>query len=150
VTDAVAEDTKPSPPPGDYCGHGATVLMVEDEPALREVTERILRRGGYTVLTAQDGLDALRISRGHEGEIDVLLTDVIMPGMLGKDLAQAVTADRPGIRVLFMSGYAQPVLTTHGTLAADVHLLEKPFTGAELMRALHDQRHAAAPGAGRG
>jgi len=150
VTDAVAEDARPAPPSGDYGGHGATVLVVEDETALREVTERILRRGGYTVLTATDGLDALRISEAYEDRIDVLLTDVIMPGMLGKDLAARVTAARPGIRVLFMSGYAQPVLTTHGTLAADVHLLEKPFTGAELMRALHDQRHAAAPGAARG
>ncbi|MEV4709329.1 PAS domain S-box protein [Actinoplanes sp. NPDC049316] len=149
VTDAVAEDARPSAPPGDFGGHGATVLVVEDEAALREVTERILRRGGYTVLTATDGLDALRISRTHEGTIDVLLTDVIMPGMLGKDLAEAVTEVRPGIRVLFMSGYAQPVLTTHGTLAADVHLLEKPFTGTELLQALHAQRHAP-PGADHG
>jgi two-component system cell cycle sensor histidine kinase/response regulator CckA len=61
--------------------------------------------------------------------------------MLGKDLADAVRSRWPGTKVLFMSGYAQPVLTTHGTLAADVHLLEKPFTSAELMRALHDELH---------
>ncbi|MEU8664522.1 ATP-binding protein, partial [Actinoplanes philippinensis] len=118
-------------------GHGATVLVVEDESALREVTCRILRRGGYTVLAADGGDEALRLAATHS--VDVLLTDVIMPNMLGKDLADAIRSRWPGTRVLFMSGYAQPVLTTHGTLAADVHLLEKPFTSAELMRALHDE-----------
>ncbi|MEU4625900.1 PAS domain S-box protein [Actinoplanes sp. NPDC023801] len=118
-------------------GHGATVLVVEDEDALREVTSRILRRGGYTVLAAGGGEEALRLAA--ENAVDVLLTDVIMPNMLGKDLADAVRSRWPGTKVLFMSGYAQPVLTTHGTLAADVHLLEKPFTSAELMRALHDE-----------
>jgi two-component system cell cycle sensor histidine kinase/response regulator CckA len=118
-------------------GHGATVLVVEDEAALREVTSRILRRGGYTVLVAGSGDEAVRLAA--ENHVDVLLTDVIMPGMLGRELATAVHRTSPGIKVLFMSGYAQPVLTTHGTLSADVHLLEKPFTSAELMRALHDE-----------
>ncbi|BCJ49635.1 hypothetical protein Asp14428_11100 [Actinoplanes sp. NBRC 14428] len=139
VTDAAVPQKRPAEATADLHGHGATVLVVEDETALREVTGRILRRGGYTVLSAAGGREALDLCAGHDGPIDVLLTDVIMPGMLGKDLAEAVTAARPGIRVVFMSGYAQPVLTTHGTLAADVHLLEKPFTGVELMKALHEQ-----------
>ena len=114
--------------------------MVEDEDALREVTSRILKRGGYTVLAAGGGEEALRLAA--ENTIDVLLTDVIMPGMLGKDLADTVLRSWPGTKVLFMSGYAQPVLTTHGTLSADVHLLEKPFTSAELMQALHEELQA--------
>jgi CheY-like chemotaxis protein len=122
-------------------GGGATILLVEDEDALREVTERILRRAGYQVLCAADGAEALDVAHRHTGHIDVLLTDVIMPGILGKDLAHAIVAVRPDTKVLFMSGYAQPVLTTHGTLPADVHLLEKPFTSTELLSALHQQRH---------
>jgi two-component system cell cycle sensor histidine kinase/response regulator CckA len=137
ATDAQAHQSAPEDSAAGLTGHGATVLVVEDEDALREVTCRILRRGGYTVLAADGGDEALRLVA--ENAVDVLLTDVIMPNMLGKDLADAVRSRWPGTRVLFMSGYAQPVLTTHGTLAADVHLLEKPFTSAELMRALHDE-----------
>jgi two-component system cell cycle sensor histidine kinase/response regulator CckA len=137
VTDVQAQEVVPEETDERLAGHGATVLVVEDEDALREVTSRILVRGGYTVLTADGGEAALRIAA--DNSIDVLLTDVVMPGMLGKDLADAVTTRYPRTKVLFMSGYAQPVLTDHGTLAADVHLLEKPFTSAELMRALHDE-----------
>jgi two-component system cell cycle sensor histidine kinase/response regulator CckA len=137
ATDAEAHQGGPEQSVAGLAGHGATVLVVEDESALREVTCRILRRGGYTVLAADGGDEALRLAATHS--VDVLLTDVIMPNMLGRDLAEAVRSRWPGTRVLFMSGYAQPVLTTHGTLSADVHLLEKPFTSAELMRALHDE-----------
>jgi two-component system cell cycle sensor histidine kinase/response regulator CckA len=139
VTDAaVAAESEP-PARADVDGRGTTVLVVEDEDALREVTERILLRAGYTVLTAADGVEALQLAAAFPDRIDVLLSDVIMPGMLGKDIAEALVAERPDTRVLFMSGYAQPVLTTHGTLSADVHLLEKPFTSAELMHALQEQ-----------
>jgi CheY-like chemotaxis protein len=142
VTDEeVTPETAP-PAVAEVDGSGTTVLVVEDEDALREVTERILLRAGYTVLTAPDGVAALRRAGAYPDRIDVLLTDVIMPGMLGKDVAEAIVAERPETRVLFMSGYAQPVLTTHGTLGADVHLLEKPFTSAELMQALQEQLQA--------
>ncbi|AGZ43103.1 PAS domain S-box protein [Actinoplanes friuliensis] len=137
VTDAEVRVPGPAEPAGTFSGQGTTVLVVEDETALREVTERILVRAGYTVLTAANGTEALKIS--GDRPVDILLTDVVMPGMLGKDIAEAIVAARPETRVLFMSGYAQPVLTTHGTLAADVHLLEKPFTSAELFKALHEQ-----------
>ncbi|GAA4972703.1 PAS domain S-box protein [Actinoplanes utahensis] len=140
VTDAEAHQHVPEESVAELAGHGATVLVVEDESALREVTCRILKRGGYTVLAAEGGDEALRLAA--ENTVDVLLTDVIMPNMLGKDLADAIRSRWPGTKVLFMSGYAQPVLTTHGTLSADVHLLEKPFTSAELMRALHDELQA--------
>ncbi len=141
ATDAAPTDTSQPVNTMNLDGGGATILLVEDEDALREVTERILRRGGYQVLCAADGAEALDVAQRHIGHIDVLLTDVIMPGILGKDLAHAIAAVRPDTKVLFMSGYAQPVLTTHGTLPADVHLLEKPFTSTELLSALHQQRH---------
>ncbi|MFI1993905.1 PAS domain S-box protein [Actinoplanes sp. NPDC020271] len=140
VTDVQAQEVTTEESDERLAGHGATVLLAEDEDALREVTSRILVRGGYTVLAANGGEEALRLAATQP--VDVLLTDVIMPGMLGKDLADAVTSRHPRTKVLFMSGYAQPVLTDHGTLASGVHLLEKPFTSAELMRALHDELQA--------
>jgi hypothetical protein len=112
---------------------GATVLLVEDEDAMREVTRRILARNGHQVLTAARGEEAVTLASTHEGDIDLLLSDVIMPQMLGKEVAQRVAAIRPGIRVLYMSGYAQPVLASRGTLDEGVALIEKPFTESELL-----------------
>jgi PAS domain S-box-containing protein len=112
---------------------GLTALIVEDEDALREVTRRLLTRHGYTVITATDGVDAITVAAGYEGTIDLLLTDVIMPQMLGKEAAEKIQQDRPGIRVLYMSGYAQPILASQGRLDPDVTLLDKPFTERELL-----------------
>ncbi len=110
-----------------------TVLIVEDEDALREATRRLLVRHGYTVMTAPDGLAAISDAAVYEGAIDLLLTDVVMPQMLGVEVARQITDQRPGVRVLFMSGYAQPVLAAQGRLAAGVTLLEKPFSDTELL-----------------
>ena len=103
-----------------------TVLVVEDEDALREVTRRILARSGYAVLTSASGPDAIALVEGHQGTIDLLLTDVIMPNMPGKEVAQRIQSLRPGLAVLYMSGYAQPVLGS--ILGKDISLLEKPFS----------------------
>jgi CheY-like chemotaxis protein len=91
------------------------------------------------VLAAEGGESALALAKAHPGAIDVLLTDVVMPGMLGKEVANQLVAQRPATRVLYMSGYAQPVLASHGTLDPDVYLLEKPFTGTELLTAIRHQ-----------
>jgi hypothetical protein len=112
---------------------GETVLVVENEEALREVTERIFVRHGYKVLTAANGPDALAVVAGHVGAIHLLLTDVVMPQMLGKEVAARVRGLRPDIEVLFMSGYAQPVLASQGRLEPGVVLLDKPFSEAELI-----------------
>nr|WP_296069038.1 PAS domain S-box protein [uncultured Actinoplanes sp.] len=117
----------------------ATVLAVEDEPALREVLERILTRAGHEVLTAADGPSALALAEARyeqNGRIDVLLTDVVMPHMPARDLAARFAEISPGSAVLFMSGYARPVLTSQGTLDADVALVEKPFSRAQLLAAV--------------
>jgi PAS domain S-box-containing protein len=114
-------------------GRGETVLIVEDEEAIREVTRRILTRNGYTVLTAEGGAEALALASEHAGDIHLLVTDVVMPQMLGKEVAERVLTLRPDIRVLFMSGYARPVLASKGTLDPGVTLLEKPFTEAALL-----------------
>jgi len=114
--------------------HGnETVLVVEDEEAMRDVTTRILRRAGYQVTSAASGPVALEMIRSSTQRIDLLLTDVVMPHMLGKELADSVRAMQPGIRVLFMSGYAEPVLSNKGTLEPGITLVEKPFSEATLL-----------------
>ena len=105
-----------------------TILVVEDDDDLREVVERILTSNGYQVMTAASGPKAIETAREHDGHIDLLLTDVVMPQMQGNELARLITADRPDLRVLFMSGYAQPALGASGTLEPGAILLEKPFT----------------------
>ena len=112
---------------------GETVLVVEDEAALREVTKRIFSRNGYQVITAANGPQALEVARAHPGEIHLLVTDVVMPHMLGKEVAERMRAVKPGIEVLFMSGYARPVLASQGRLDPNVALVEKPFSESDLL-----------------
>ena len=110
-----------------------TVLVVDDEEALREVTKRILTRNGYTVVTASSGAQAIEIAASHVGPIDLVLTDVIMPVMQGPAVANEMRKLRPGIRVLFMSGHAQPVLEAEAVLGTEFLLVEKPFDQATLL-----------------
>jgi DNA-binding NtrC family response regulator len=110
-----------------------TILVVDDEEALREVTRRILTRNGYTVVTASSGAEAIEIAASHVGPIDLVLTDVIMPTMQGPAVANEMRQLRPGIRVLFMSGHAQPVLESEAVLGTEFLLVEKPFDQAILL-----------------
>jgi nitrogen-specific signal transduction histidine kinase/CheY-like chemotaxis protein len=112
---------------------GETVLVVEDEAALREVTRRILARNGYQVITAASGPEALEIVRNYQGEIHLLVTDVVMPHMLGKEVAEQILLIKPETEVLYMSGYARPVLASQGRLEPGVALVEKPFSEADLL-----------------
>ena len=121
------------PAPYHRTPKGETVLVVEDEEALREVTERIFTRSGYHVLTAANGVDAIALATAHDGDIHLLITDVVMPKMLGKEVAERIREIRPDISVLFMSGYAQPVLASQGRLEPGVVLVDKPFSSAELL-----------------
>jgi hypothetical protein len=114
-------------------GRGEVILMVEDEDGIREVARRILTRCGYTVLTAASGPDALELAEQHDGDIDLLMTDVIMPRMLGKEVAVRIQAARPNVHVMFMSGYAQPVLDANANVPEGMVLLEKPFTEQGLL-----------------
>jgi PAS domain S-box-containing protein len=132
VTDEVATPVEEEPT-YERTSTGETVLIVEDEEALRQVTERIFTRSGYRVLTAAHGADALALVTRHEGHIHLLVTDVVMPNMLGKEVAEKIRLLRPDIEVLYMSGYAQPVLASQGRLDRDVNLIEKPFTAAALI-----------------
>src|SRR2546429_1936824 len=94
---------------------------------------RILARYGYQVLTAAGGNQAIELARQQPDDIHLLITDVIMPQMLGKEVGEQLQAIRPGIRTLYMSGYAHPVLTSQGTLDPGVTLIEKPFTEPTLL-----------------
>jgi PAS domain S-box-containing protein len=117
---------------------GGTVLLVEDEDSVRRFAGRVLRRAGYTVLDARDGTEALRIASVHGGAIPLLLTDVVMPGMSGRELADRFIALHPSGRVLFMSGYTDDAIMQHRLPNAGSTLLEKPFDPATLLRAVHD------------
>jgi PAS domain S-box-containing protein len=104
------------------------VLLVEDENTLRGLVRQYLQNQGYTVLEAHSGAAALRSATYYTGPIHLLLTDVVMPGMNGRELAQQLLASRPDTRVLYMSGYTENVIGHNGTLDAGVNLLQKPFT----------------------
>lgn len=110
-----------------------TVLVVDDEPDLRKSIEIILGRGGYAVLSAGSGDEAAQLASAYEGTIDLLLTDVTMPGLSGQEVANRLRLDRPSMRVLYMSGFALPLLTSKGTIGPDVTLVEKPFTRRSLL-----------------
>jgi DNA-binding response OmpR family regulator len=115
--------------------------MVEDEDDLRQITARILTRAGYNVLAAPGGAEAVHLAQTHPGPIHLLLTDVIMPNMMGNEVAARVQAIRTDLPVLYMSGYAEPVLTENGTLPDGVTIVEKPFTSSELLSRVHAFLH---------
>ena len=111
----------------------ATVLVAEDEPAVRGLVRQTLERLGYTILEATDGYEALRIIEQGDSEIHLLLTDVIMPLMNGRELATRLQSIRPGARVLYMSGYTDEVLAFHGIAQPEIDFIQKPFTPSELV-----------------
>jgi signal transduction histidine kinase len=111
---------------------GATVLIVEDDPGIRELSRKILSRYGYQVLVADGGDEARTVSERHEGTIHVLLSDVVMPGMNGPMVAEMLTQMRPGLKVVYMSGYTDDTIVRHGVMARDVPFLQKPFTPERL------------------
>ncbi|MGH2891926.1 MAG: PAS domain S-box protein [Solirubrobacteraceae bacterium] len=125
-----------------------TLLLVEDEPALRMLVVTMLEEGGYVVLQAGNGLDAIALAERHRGNIDLLLTDVVMPRLSGPELAQKLRALRPGLEVLFMSGYNDSRLVHRGVEEANVNLLVKPFSPDELVERVDQLTgHESAAGA---
>jgi PAS domain S-box-containing protein len=112
-----------------------TVLLVEDEPAVRSLARRILERYGYTVLEARDGKDALRVAEHYRQPIQLLVTDMMMPELSGRDVWTALSAKRSDLRVLYMSGYTNDDMMRRGFLDAGAAFLQKPFTETDLARA---------------
>jgi CheY-like chemotaxis protein len=126
----------PVAPPREQLPSGGheTLLIVEDEPVVRKLTVRALSEKGYHILEAEDGPSALAEANSHPGELHLLVTDVVMPGMNGKELADQLTAERPDLRVLYISGYAEHAVVRQGVLQEGIAFLSKPFDLAELAR----------------
>jgi two-component system sensor histidine kinase EvgS len=131
-------------------GHASeSILLVEDEDVVRDLAHEVLEEKGYTVLAARHAGEALLVAERHPGPIDLLLTDVVMPHMGGRELAQRVVAQRPRVKVLYVSGYTDDAVLRHGVMEAEVAFLQKPFTAAALLaqvRAVLAGTGAALPG----
>lgn len=132
VEDALDQSTSPVEP--DILGGTETILVVEDEPGVRQLVRRVLQRYGYRVLVAATPHEAIALARSHPAAIHLLISDVVLPEMSGRSLAEQVTASRPEMRVMYMSGYTDEAIVHHGVLDADAPFLQKPFTPAGLAR----------------
>jgi DNA-binding NtrC family response regulator len=115
-----------------------TILLVEDEDGVRHVLETMLKRHGYAVLSSESAADAMAKAERHTGVIDLLVTDVVMPGMNGRRMAERILAQRPEMRVLFVSGYGEPT-----DAQSSVPFLQKPFTTDELALKIREVLHTA-------
>ena len=136
--DAVAEAGAATAAPGTSRRGSETVLLVEDAAAVRAVTHQALARQGYTVLDAPNGAEALRIAASHPGPIHLLLTDVVMPGLSGRQLSDQLALLRPDTKVLYTSGYTDDAVVRHGVLESGIAYLQKPFTVDSLARKVRE------------
>jgi two-component system cell cycle sensor histidine kinase/response regulator CckA len=137
VDQAVATPVKSIPEMRIVRGN-ETILLAEDAEPLRKLAHMFLKDNGYHVLTAADGAEALEAAARHAGPIHLLLTDVVMPGINGRVLAERLSPRQPAMKVLYMSGYTDSFIAGHGVLEEGLHLLHKPFTEAELMRRVRE------------
>ena len=123
-----------------------TILLVEDEESVRVLLLEILESEGYTVLVASDGQEALRMCREYEGAVNLLVTDVVMPGMSGRQLVEQMAKSRPEMKVLYMSGYTDDAIVRHGMLETGMAFLQKPFTPDAAARKVREVLETEQPG----
>jgi DNA-binding response OmpR family regulator len=147
--DDPVQAAEPSPVAQEPPRGSETLLLVEDEEAVRALAARVLKANGYTVLTAADADEAEHISANYASAIDLLITDVIMPRTSGPQLARRLLIVRPQMRVLYISGYTDAAVAEHGGLDAEAALFQKPFTPSSLakkVREILDERRSASGG----
>jgi len=145
VTDESAAKPHPRATAAPDARGSETVLLVEDEETVRQTARQILAARGYRVLEASDGVEALEVAAAHPGAVDLLVTDVVMPNMGGGELARRLVRERPGLRVLFVSGYAADERVREGVADASARFLQKPFTIEALAQAVRDALDGPAP-----
>ncbi|HKV05819.1 MAG TPA: PAS domain S-box protein [Candidatus Acidoferrales bacterium] len=137
IEEPVSQSAPPVSPAASYCG-SETILLVEDADSLRKLAHALLEQNGYRVLEAANGAEALKVVEQQRKRIHLLLTDVIMPGMNGRVLAERLAPMQAGLRVLYMSGYTDSAIADHGVLEAGTFLLHKPFTEETLVRKVRE------------
>lgn len=150
---ATGEKKKPATKPPESTGGGKTILLVDDEKSVRAIVVKILARDGHTVLEAEHGAAALRLAESHDGPIDLLITDMYMPGLRGPEIVERLRPTRPVLPVLYMSGYGDEDVARSG-VGPGSSFLRKPFTVQEIRDAVRNvlagrsSRSSAHPGAG--
>jgi two-component system cell cycle sensor histidine kinase/response regulator CckA len=129
---------EPNAPTGETTRRFETILLVEDSEALRKLAAMLLGQHGYRVLSAANGAEALERTENTLGRIDLLLTDVIMPGLNGCELAKRILLTQPGLKVLYMSGYTDDAIASQAGVGVGTFLLSKPFSEEDLIRKVHE------------
>src|SRR5207237_3754219 len=132
------EALEPGPGPEKSLQGSETILLVEDEEFVRKMIRSILERNGYRVLEANDASTALKVSADHEGPIHLLLTDVVMPKMSGRELAEKLLQSRPEAKLIFMSGYTEHAILHQAAIQRGAEILQKPFSPHALARKIRD------------
>ncbi len=136
--DAPMDPVAVEKPVTEVAGGTETLLLAEDEAIVRELAVTSLRERGYTVIEARNGAEALRLAHEHHGKVDLILTDVVMPVMGGREMADAVRESYPGIKILFTSGYSDEVIVSHGVLRKGINFIQKPYRGDNLARRVRE------------
>jgi two-component system cell cycle sensor histidine kinase/response regulator CckA len=138
VATSSSEELSQSDIAGEQLHGTETVLVVEDQPEVRELIARTLREYGYAVIVVAHGADAVAAAHAHDGPIHLMLTDVVLPGASGRAVARLVVANRPSLRVLYMSGYTERAVDQHGVLEPGLAFIQKPFSGEALVRKIRE------------